>query len=71
VATASGLFGGLLGGTVVGAPTDDRIELEWPSGARVRLEVTPDGTTGIHRLELESITPRAALEICGTPLTFP
>jgi catechol 2,3-dioxygenase-like lactoylglutathione lyase family enzyme len=71
LATASDLFGGLLGGTVVGAPTDERIELEWQSGARVLLELTPDGATGIHRLELESTTPRAALEICGTALTFP
>jgi catechol 2,3-dioxygenase-like lactoylglutathione lyase family enzyme len=61
------LFGGLLGGRIVDESADST-ELEWGSGARVLLEPTPDGGTGIHRLELTGANPRDDLEIYGTPL---
>ncbi len=65
---ACALFGALLGGRPLGDGGGDRVELEWESGARVLLESTPDGSTGIHRLELDAARPRSALEIYGTPL---
>jgi catechol 2,3-dioxygenase-like lactoylglutathione lyase family enzyme len=65
--SAHDLFGGLLQGRTVGE-ADGSVELEWDSGARVLLEVSPDDTIGIHRLELESATPRDDVEIYGTPL---
>ncbi len=70
LAGARALLGDLLQGQVVGDATDARVELEWDSGGRVLLEASPDGTSGIDRLELESASPRPALEIYGTPLVF-
>ena len=70
LAGARDLFAGLLGGRPVedAGAADDRLELEWDSGARVLLEETPDGSTGIHRLELDGARPRDDVEIYGTPL---
>jgi catechol 2,3-dioxygenase-like lactoylglutathione lyase family enzyme len=68
LARARDLFAGVLEGRPVGEPGDDAVELEWESGARVLLEATPDGTTGIHRLELAGTRPRTDLEIYATPL---
>jgi catechol 2,3-dioxygenase-like lactoylglutathione lyase family enzyme len=65
--SARGLFGGLLQGRTVGE-ADGAVELEWDSGARLLLEVSSDGASGIHRLELDAATPRDDFEIYGTPL---
>lgn len=65
--SARELYGGLLRGRTVDE-TDAGLELEWDSGARVLLESSPDGTSGIHRLELDAVEPRDGIEIYGTPL---
>lgn len=66
VTAARELFGGLFRGRLVSTPsTDGACELEWPSGARLRLEPSPDGQRGIDRLELLG-TPARTIDVAGS-----
>jgi catechol 2,3-dioxygenase-like lactoylglutathione lyase family enzyme len=56
------LFVDLLGGTPVGTgPGEESLELEWPGGARLRIE--PGDEPGVDRLELEG--PADDLTVAG------
>ena len=61
--SALGFFSGLLQGTVT-AEGDGHADLEWPGNARLRLELQPDATPGVDRLEVIGLT--APIELIGT-----
>ena len=61
--TAVSFFAGLLGGGVE-RETDDRVELCWPRGARIALELRTDAPPGVDRLEVEGLD--APFEVVGT-----
>jgi catechol 2,3-dioxygenase-like lactoylglutathione lyase family enzyme len=56
----------LLGGNPVGSDGRHGVELEWPGGGRIALEVADDAEPGIDRLELEG--PATELTVAGTRL---
>lgn len=61
--SALGFFAGMLHGHIT-AETDERIELAWPGGAAIALELHPGAAPGVDRLELEGLD--AAVEVLGT-----
>ena len=54
LADAVKFFAGLLEGAVE-RETDRRVDLAWPRGARIGLELHPDAPAGIDRLEVEGL----------------
>jgi catechol 2,3-dioxygenase-like lactoylglutathione lyase family enzyme len=54
LAAATGFFGGVLHGTIERA-TDTRVDLVWPRGARIGVELQPDASPGVDRLEVEGL----------------
>jgi methylmalonyl-CoA/ethylmalonyl-CoA epimerase len=61
---AVSFFAGLLDGQVV-TEDDGAVELAWPGSARVRLELDPDATPGVVRLELEQPGRARTLDVSG------
>jgi hypothetical protein len=61
---AVSFFAGLLDGQVV-VEDATTVELKWPGGGRVRLELDPDATPGFVRLEVERAGPTETLEVSG------
>jgi len=53
--TAVEFFGGILEGEVE-AESDRRVDLVWPRGARITLELHPDAPPGVDRLVVEGLT---------------
>jgi hypothetical protein len=60
-------FAGLLDGQVV-VEDDTAVELAWPGGGGVRLELDPDTTPGFLRLEVERAGPTETLDVSGAPV---
>ncbi len=52
--TGLALFAGLLQGDIE-RETDTRVELVWPRGGRIALELHPDAPPGVDRLEVEGL----------------
>jgi hypothetical protein len=63
LADAAAFFAGTLEG-VVERESDPRVELVWPRGARLALELHRDAAPGVHRLEVEGL--RAERTVAGT-----
>jgi hypothetical protein len=63
LASALGLFSGLLQGDVVDSDATSA-ELSWPSGSRLRLEERTEAAAGVDRLEVEGLG--RACEVLGT-----
>jgi methylmalonyl-CoA/ethylmalonyl-CoA epimerase len=61
--SAIGFFGGMLQGDV-SATSDAHADLVWPGGARIRLELRPDASPGVERLDVEGL--REPTEVIGT-----
>lgn len=61
--TAVSFFAGLLGGEVE-RETEARVELWWPRGARIALELHADAPPGVDRLEVAGLD--APFEVVGT-----
>ena len=61
MAAAVAFFGGLLEGKVE-RESEERVDLVWPRGARIGLELRPDAPAGVDRLEVEGLTePRTVI----------
>jgi methylmalonyl-CoA/ethylmalonyl-CoA epimerase len=54
LASAVAFFADVLEGEVEGK-TDERVDLVWPRGARLGLELHPDARPGVDRLEVEGL----------------
>jgi methylmalonyl-CoA/ethylmalonyl-CoA epimerase len=54
LASAVSFFAGLLQGDIE-RESDTRVELVWPRGARIALELHPDAAPGVDRLEVEGL----------------
>jgi len=63
LADAAAFFAGTLEG-VVERESDQRVELVWPRGARLALELHRDAAPGVDRLEVEGL--RAERTVVGT-----
>jgi methylmalonyl-CoA/ethylmalonyl-CoA epimerase len=61
--SAVSFFAGILGGDIV-TETASRVDLTWPRGAAIALEVVPDALPGVDRLEVEGLD--APVEVIGT-----
>jgi methylmalonyl-CoA/ethylmalonyl-CoA epimerase len=65
LASAVGFFAGVLQGDIE-RETDTRVDLVWPRGARIGLEIQADAAPGVDRLEVEGL--REAVTVIGTRL---
>lgn len=65
LAAAVSFFAGVLQGDIE-RETDRRVDLVWPRGARVGLELQPDAAPGVDRLEVEGLVQPAT--VVGTRL---
>lgn len=68
-AAAAGFYQDFLGGERVASRGLERIELEWPSGARIGFERSDDGSAGIVALEFEAAVIEPFM-IGQTAITF-
>jgi catechol 2,3-dioxygenase-like lactoylglutathione lyase family enzyme len=69
LAEARAFFAGLLQGAVE-HEDDQRIDLVWPGGGRIRLEHHPDQAPGIHHLEAEGPGAPREVTVANTQLVL-
>jgi hypothetical protein len=67
--SAVGFFAGLLEGQVV-EEDDDAVELTWPGGGRIRLELDPDARPGFRRIDGEHAGAATTRTISGAPFSL-
>jgi hypothetical protein len=64
---AVSFFAGLLDGAIVDED-EAAVELAWPGGGHMRLELHPDATPGFLRLEVERTGPTKTVDVSGAPV---
>ncbi len=67
--SAVGFFAGLLEGEVVD-DAEDAVELAWPGGGRIRLELDRDATPGFRRIDAVHAGAAATRTISGAPFAL-